>query len=120
MSFVRRQLAGIMLLAGLSVGIAVGVIVPLVIADPLEEGDLVAAGVNNCVTAITGRLALLDTESIGDFDEATIAELRTLPARCQEPEVRAVLEADYPALLHALAVTGSPRSSPRTTTDQGR
>lgn len=76
-------------------------------APAVTGGDLVPAGVNNCVTAITGRLALLDTESIGDFDAATIAELRTLPERCDDPEVRDVLEADYPALLDALQTTGT-------------
>lgn len=74
--------------------------------NPIESDDLTAAGVNNCVTAIKGSLALLDPDSIVAFDAAEVEELRTLPARCKEEAVLAGLEEEYPELLYRLQTIG--------------
>lgn len=75
--------------------------------DPVTTTDLVPSGVNNCLTAIRGSLALLDPDSIVAFDQAERSELRELPDRCREKDVLTILERDYPHLLARLQTIGT-------------
>lgn len=72
----------------------------------LDADDLTPAGVNNCLTAVKGSLALLDPDSIVAFSPAEIAELRVLPERCEDPDVAEALAEEYPALVDRLRTIG--------------
>lgn len=103
---ITLALFGLLFLAGLAIGIPVGVSVTQL--DETDVADPVASGVTACVGAIKQTFALLDDEdSRGAYTPAEIVELRQLPPRCQEDKVREALEAAYPDLLDKVQTIGT-------------
>lgn len=103
---VRKPLLWSIVLSASLAGVGLGFAAGRSSSPAITDEDLIPAGVNNCVTAIIGRLDLLHhPEAMADIGEAAIAEIQTLPARCNEPEINDILLADYPALMNELGTS---------------
>lgn len=100
---VRKPLLWSLILTAALIGVTFGFATGRASSPSLTDDDIIPAGVSNCLIGIMTRFGTLDPNTASALNPDVVDELAPLPARClEDPDVHAVLEAEYPATLACL------------------